>query len=186
MRIGMKSTEYGNRLEWLDSQHKRHVTAGVLIDSSKVNSAELDGRTVKIIPDGMPLGKITATGKYCPLKATKVASGGGSVTTCVLEDVTNLQVGDAVTIGGDAVTIATINRDTKAITWTGSQTIADGDAVIATDGSGVAALLLAERADLTDGDGIFGAIDMARVREARLPIKLTAQSRSELKMVTFV
>ncbi|MCG8401375.1 MAG: hypothetical protein MJA84_07230 [Firmicutes bacterium] len=170
----------------MDSEKKRHVTSGVVIDSAKVNSEVVDGKTVKIVPDGMPLGKITASGKYCPLKATKVLSGGGSgVVTCVLEETKNFQVGDAITIGGHAATIDTVNYDTGAITWTGALTIADSDAVICTDGSGVAALILAERANVTDGDGIFGAIDMARVKEARLPVKLTAASKAELKMITF-
>ena len=180
----MKTTQYGSRKEWLDSEKKRHLTAGVIIDSTKVR---VDANSKKTVPDGMVLGKITATGKYAPLKATRVTGGAGATqASCVVEEVTNFQVGDEVTIGANTKTITAIDYVTKTISWTGDIVVAEGDVVKSTDGSGVAAAILAEHADLTDGDGKFGAIDWARVREARLPIKLTAASKAELNQITFV
>lgn len=190
MNFGLQSKTIGGQTNILDSSHVRYIRGAVTIDKSKVGigwNQTINGLVRKILPPGVPLAKNASSGKFVPVRSTTVKSGGGSsVTTCVLEDPKAFAAADAVTIGGDAVTIATIDYSTGAITWSGAVTIADNDAVLGTGGEGKALCILADEQDLTDLDQVSTGFDHARVIEARLPLKISAQIKTDLKEVAFV
>lgn len=188
--IGLKTKTFGESISILDSQHIRYIRGALTIDKDKVSTGfnvTRNGKTYKILPAGVPLAKNGTTGKYVPVRSTTVASGGGvGVTTCVLTEPKLFMAGDAITIGGDAVTIDTVNYETGAITWTGAVDIADGEAVLGTDGEGVALCLLGEEVDVTEYDQVTTGFDHARVIESRLPVTISAQIKSDLREVAFV
>lgn len=188
--IGLKTKTFGESINILDSQHIRYIRGALTIDKDKVSAGfnvTRDGKTHKILPAGMPLAKNGTSGKYVPVRSTTVESGGGADKTgCVLKEPKLFMAGDAVTIGGNAVTIDTVDYETGAITWTGAVTIADGDAVLGTDGEGVAKCILAEEVDVTDYDQVTTGFDHARVIEARLPVTISEQIKSDLREVAFV
>lgn len=104
---------------------------------------------------GTIMGKITATNLWVPCRRTTVLTGTGSVTTAVLTDSRHFKAGDKITIGTDAVTIATIDYTTDTITWSGAVTIAVAEAVFATAaqhlaGAEIARCVLGEFIDLYD------------------------------------
>lgn len=111
-------------------------THGVIYGRGRIDATyAYDGKNTGYedeIQAGTLMGRITASGIWVPCKRTTVASGGGAgVATCTLTNARAFKVGDTITIGGDAATIATINYSTNVITWTsGVQTIANADAVI--------------------------------------------------------
>lgn len=190
MNFGLQTKTIGGQISILDSAHVRYIRGAATIDKSKVGTGwnqTINGLVRKILPAGVPLAKNTSSGKYVPVRSTTVKSGGGSgVTTCVLDDPKAFMAGDAITIGGDAITIGTIDYATGAITWTGAQTIANGEAVLGTGGEGTALCILADEQDLTDLDQVAAAFDHARVIEARLPLKISAQVKTDLKEIAFV
>lgn len=188
--IGLKTKTFGESISILDSEHIRYIRGALTIDKDRVGAGfnvTRNGKTCKILAPGVPLAKNATSGKYVPVRSTTVKSGGGAdKTTCVLTDPKPFMVEDEITIGGDEVTIDTIDYETGAITWTGAVTIADGDAVLGTDGEGVAKCLLAEEVDVTEFDQVATGFDHARVIEARLPVTISAQIKSDLKDVAFV
>lgn len=113
-------------------------TKGVEVVSGIIDSANAyDGGNTGYedeLRSGTPMARITSTKKWVPCKRTTVASGGGTVATCVLTSARAFKVGDTITINGDAITITGVNYSTNAITWTGNQTIVDGESVIAASG----------------------------------------------------
>ena len=190
MNFGLETKVFGGQNNILDSSHVRYIRGAVTIDKTKVGTGwnqTRNGLVRKILPPGVPLAKNTSSGKYLPVRSTTVASGGGSgVTTCVLTDPKAFMAGDAITIGGDAITIGTIDYATGAITWTGAQTVANGEAVLGTGGEGTARCILAEEEDLTDLDQVATGFDHARVIESRLPLTISAQIKTDLKEIAFI
>lgn len=99
-------------------------------------SLTIDGTNTGFTHDlrqGLPMGRITASGLWTICRRTTVLSGAGTVTTCVLTNPLGFMVGDKILIGTDAVTILTIDYTTGAITHS-SITLANGDAVVADSG----------------------------------------------------
>jgi hypothetical protein len=137
-----------------------------------------------VTDDGASTGAAVVTA----VAATPLAGGANDVVeTCTIKDAQNFQVGDSVVIGSNGAKVLTaVNKTTKAITWVGGIAVVVGDTVKTADGSQTAVYLLAERIDLTDGDIKAGAIDMARVIEARMPFAFSAAAKTELKNITFV
>jgi len=72
----------------------REVTNGITIDSSKITA---DGNGDKIIRIGMPMAKLTASGKWVPYKSG--ASDGSENPTVILKRTVNVRDGDHV-VGG--------------------------------------------------------------------------------------
>ncbi|CAM3706758.1 head decoration protein [Cohnella lubricantis] len=72
----------------------REVTNGITIDSAAV-AADANGD--KIIKKGMPMAKVTASGKYVPYNAA--GNDGSQNPTVILKRTINVKDGDAV-VGG--------------------------------------------------------------------------------------
>lgn len=61
--LELRTTKVGGELNIFDSGQVRWITGGVTIDYTTV-TANAEGK--RILPAGMPIGKITASGKYGP------------------------------------------------------------------------------------------------------------------------
>lgn len=72
----------------------REVTNGITIDSAVVTA---DGNGDKIIKKGMPMAKVTATGKWVPYNAA--GADGSQNPTVILKRTVNVREGDHV-VGG--------------------------------------------------------------------------------------
>lgn len=188
--LGLKTKTFGAQISILDSQHVRYIRGAVTIDKDKVSDGfnqTIDGKTYKILPAGVPLAKNGTSGKYVPVRSSVVTAGGGTgVTSCTVDEPKLFMPGDVVTIGANQVTLDSVDYNTGQITWTGGVDVNNGDKVIGTGGEGKAICLLAEEVDVTDADQVATAFDHARVIEARLPVKISDQIKSDLNEVKFV
>lgn len=72
----------------------REVTNGITIDSAAVTA---DGNGDKIIKKGMPMAKLTASGKFVPYNSA--GSDGSQNPTVILKRTINVKAGDHV-VGG--------------------------------------------------------------------------------------
>lgn len=193
MNIELRNTTINGEINIFDSSQIRWIRGAVTLDATKVNA---DSTGIKRLKVGMPLGKITASGKYSPVKKTTLASEALSTdTTITVVNVTYFQVGDAIDVSGTNATISSINYATNVITLTAAIGVAKaaGDSVKATDGSGDAVVMLGNEVLFTSYDASTGvghkdqlasAFDMARVIEARLPF-INALVKTDLKNISF-
>lgn len=194
--VTLRTRTVAGQVNILDSAKVRYVTGGVTLDVSKV-VADANGK--KSLKAGEFLGKITASGKYSPVKRSALSANAAAaqpnivLDAAVLGGAARFQVGDAITVGAENHTIQAINYATNTITLAANLAGAQnaGTAVKATDGSAVAALMLAEDVDFElDKSGIFGdqvatAFDWARVLSARLPRTPDATIKTELPGISF-
>jgi hypothetical protein len=80
----------------------REVTNGITIDSTAI-TADTNGD--KIIKKGMPMAKVTATGKYVPYKSD--GTDGSQNPTVILKRTVNVKDGDAVVGGYEVAKVIT-------------------------------------------------------------------------------
>lgn len=80
----------------------REVTNGITIDSTAI-AADVNGD--KIIKKGMPMAKVTATGKYVPYKSD--GTDGSQNPTVILKRTVNVKDGDAVVGGYEVAKVIT-------------------------------------------------------------------------------
>lgn len=144
---GYESLETFTPREFLYSLEKYKIKpGGVQLDGT--NGKDGGNTNTYDIRGGWLLGRITTTGKYVPLKRTRVNMTGATATDIVVDNAAPFVVGDVITIGGDTgLTISAIDYTTNTITIA-STTVADNDAVFAEDGSGTCRGILGEFARL--------------------------------------
>lgn len=194
MNLELKTTTYNGAVSILDSAQVRYIRGGATIDKAKVSDGYLttvNGVQRRIVPLGSFMGKITATGKYCPCKITTLAANALSTdTTLTLTNAKPFQPGDVLDVNGTQVTIAAagVNYTTNVITLTAAIGVAKtaGDVAKAKDGSETALFILYEEADVTENDQVVTGFDHARVITARLPIAPVAAIKTDLSGVAFV
>ncbi|MGP0583697.1 head decoration protein [Paenibacillus timonensis] len=80
----------------------REVTNGITIDSTAITA---DANGDKIIKKGMPMAKVTATGKYVPYKSD--GTDGSQNPTVILKRTVNVKDGDAVVGGYEVAKVIT-------------------------------------------------------------------------------
>ncbi|WP_059043955.1 head decoration protein [Paenibacillus rubinfantis] len=80
----------------------REVTNGITIDSTAI-TADVNGD--KIIKKGMPMAKVTATGKYVPYKSD--GTDGSQNPTVIIKRTVNVKDGDAVVGGYEVAKVIT-------------------------------------------------------------------------------
>ncbi|WP_339816793.1 head decoration protein [Paenibacillus sp. FSL R7-0216] len=80
----------------------REVTNGITIDSTAI-TADVNGD--KIVKKGMPMAKVTATGKYVPYKSD--GTDGSQNPTVILKRTVNVKDGDAVVGGYEVAKVIT-------------------------------------------------------------------------------
>lgn len=194
MNFQLRTTTFGGEVNIFDSAQIRWVRGGITIDATKVNADSTGNKRLKA---GMPLGKITASGKYSPVKKTTLAAAAASTnTTITVTNAAYFQIGDQININGTNATISSINYATNVITLSAAIGAAKaiGDSVKATDGSGDAVVMLGEDVLFTDynsttgvshRDQVVSAFDMARVITARLPF-INDLVKADLKHISFV
>lgn len=108
--------------------------------------------------EGCLMAKITASGKWVPVKRTNVTADGGATATAIpVVNAAFFKVGDTITVGGDSgKTITAVNYSTNTITVSGSAfTFANDEAVIASGdlaGAQTAIAVLDEHVNLRDSE----------------------------------
>lgn len=119
------------------------------IDSSKSYDGANTGKEYEL-RRGTLMGLISATNKWCPCKRTVIATGGsGTTTSIVVTDARAFQVGDTISMGADTdKVISAIDYGTNTISYSGNTTTADGEAVVAQDGSQTCRGILDEEVNL--------------------------------------
>jgi|GEM_PF-2497754 hypothetical protein len=162
----------------------REVTNGVTIDTTKVPAA-VDGS--KLIKKGMPVAKITASGKFRPYTGTTVqTTAAASATAVILTDASRLIVGDEVTIGSETKTISAINYGTNTITVTAlSAEKTAGTAVATTDGGADPSVILKRAIDVKAGDHVVAGFEMAKVIASRIPVTVDTTLRQKMLHIVF-
>lgn len=167
----------------------REVTNGITIDYTKV-PADADGN--KIIRIGMPVSKITASGKFRPYTTNKLAANiAANATTATFVDPIQWIVGDVLKFdngsANENVTILTINQTTKAITFaaiTNAYTTANG--IIATaDGGETPTVILKRSVNVKDGDHVVGGYEVVKVIKERIPVTVDAALIAKMPHVVF-
>lgn len=189
MDLQIKTTTYGGEVNWLTSEQKRFIEKGVTIDYTKV---PLDDDNKRIIKSGMRLAKITASGKYCPVKVAEVhAEAAAAQADVKVKKGHNIQVGDVLQLNNEQGTVNAIDTtpaDHDVLTMNGNlaNILAAGTDIYTVDGSGEAKLLLYPHdVDCTDGDVIVSGLDWCRVKEDRLPGHLCLYEKINLSDVKF-
>lgn len=189
--LGLKTKTFAGEVNILDSQHARYIRGGATIDRAKVSdgfNTLVDGLTRKILKVGTFLAKL-ASGKWCPAKVSELAQAAAAANnTLTLKSAKAFQPGDVIDVGGTQATIAAagVNYATNVVTLTAAIGVdkAVDTSVKATDG-GVAACILTEEVDVTDGDQVTTGIDHGRVITARLPVAPVQAVKDALKEITF-
>lgn len=114
--LELRTTKVGGELNIFDSGQVRWITGGVTIDHTTV-TANAEGR--RILPAGMPIGKITASGKYGPYKpgVTGVKASG----TIDVDGATATISGDkSSAYNGIEIKFETIESGDAGATWNGN------------------------------------------------------------------
>lgn len=162
----------------------REVTNGITIDATKVPAAT-DGS--KLIKKGMPMAKVSASGKFRPYTGTTVQTTAASAATAViLTDASRLVVGDGVKIGNETKTISAINYGTNTITVTAlaAEQVA-GTAVATTDGGQTPSVILKRAIDVKDGEHVVAGFEIAKVIAARIPVTVDDTLRGKMPHIVF-
>jgi hypothetical protein len=176
---------YTTDVEFLASR-KNIVTKPVTLDADMFRTGQYTANK-KIANSATPLGKVTASGLYGPVKKTTVKTTAAiGATNVELTDARFFQVGDSVVIGTEASkAISAINYDTNTITVTAlAAEQAAGVTVKANNGLETAECILFNTVDLTDGDAAVAAVTQAVVREARIPA-VNSLIKADLARVEF-
>lgn len=168
----------------------REVTNGITIDASKVPAAA-DGS--KVIKKGMPMAKVTASGKWRPYTGglALAANVSSSAVSATLNDVSRLVVGDKLNFSNgtnnEDVTITDINMSTKAISFaavTNAYTTANG-VITNADGGDSPIVILKRAIDVKDGDHVVGGFEVAKVISARIPVTVDAALKAKMPHIVF-
>ena len=132
---GYESLETFTPREFLYSLEKQKIKpGGVQLDGTNGIDGGNTGTTYDI-RSGWLLGRITSSGKYVPLKRTRVNMTGATATDIVVDNSYPFAAGDVISIGSDTgLTISAVDYTTHTITIA-STTVADNEAVVAEDGS---------------------------------------------------
>lgn len=168
----------------------REVTNGITIDYLKVPADSLGD---KKILKGMPMSKITASGKYRPYTGglTLVADIAIGAVTATLNDVSRLVVGDVLHFDNgttnENVTILTINTTTKAITFAATtNAYTTVNAIITNaDGGDAPTVILKRQVNVKDGDHVVAGFEIAKVISARIPVTVDATLISRMPGIIF-
>jgi hypothetical protein len=175
---------YSTDVEFLASK-KNLVPKAVTIDADLVRTGQYTADR-KIIKSGTPIGKVTATGLYGPVRKTTLAANVGvGATSSVLVDARFFMTGETILINNESVTITSINYDTNTI---GHAALAGahnaGVTVREDNGLETADCILMNSLDVTDGDAAGAAVTQAVVREARIPA-INSLIKADLTRVEF-
>lgn len=139
---------------------------GIVVDGTKSKDGANTNYTFELRA-GWAMGRITASGKYCPCKRTQVNGTSGSVTQITVDNAAPFVVGDTITVGGDTGKVITaIDYTANTIDWSGAITVADNDVVFCEDGSGICCGFLADFVRLRNADN-----DAAEDKSAKLLIE---------------
>lgn len=162
----------------------REVTNGITLDATKV-PADADGN--KKILKGMPVAKITATGKYRPYTGTTVATTAAVGATSVeLSDASRLIVGEEVTIGSETKTISAIDYDTNTITVTALAGEQEAGVVVAsTDGGQNPTVILKRHVNVKDGDHVVGGYEVGKFLADRIPVTVDDTLKGKMPHIVF-
>lgn len=134
---------------------------GVLLDGA--NGKDGGNTNTYDLRAGWLLGRITATGKYVPLKRTQVNLSDATVTALVVDNSYPFVVGDVITVGADTgITITAINYTTHTLTIA-STAVANNEAVFAEDGSGICRGILYDFARLRNVENTAAADKIAEM-----------------------
>ena len=176
MYVG-KKTSYKTTPSALTSQDYRAIEGGVFIDSSKVPLIDQK----KILRRNEMLGKITASGEYRAVGYTKVTAA-GTVNTVKLDNVRWAVVNDVITVKDQTGrNVTAIDYANNTITFDGAAVaVVIGDVVKLEDGAEKAELFLPDEVDVTEGDQLAGGYDMCRLNEARMPIIVHDQIKTDV------
>lgn len=163
----------------------REVTNGITLDASKV-PADVDGN--KKIKKGMPLGKITASGKFRPYTGTKLtAAAAMGATTITVADAGRLVNGDTITIAAEAATISSIDYATNVITLSAGLASAKsiGDIVASNDGGENPTIILKRYVNVKDGDHVVGGYEVGKFLTDRIPVTVDATLIDKMPHIVF-
>lgn len=167
----------------------REVTNGITIDASKVPA---DAKGNKIIKKGMPMAKITASGKFRPYTANKLAANAAaSATSAQFVDPIQWVVGDVLTLSNgtqnETKTITAINYETKTVSFsalTNAYTTANG-VINTTDGGENPSVILKRTVNVKDGDHVVGGYEVAKIIAARVPVTVDAALKGKMPQIVF-
>lgn len=170
-------------IEFLLSDHK--TTRGITLDADLVRTGQYEANK-QILKAGTPIGEVTATGLHGPVKKTTLAANvAAGAANSTLTDARFFQVGDTILIDAEAVTITSINYDTRVI---GHAALAGahnaGVTVREDNGLETAVGILTQSVDLTDGDVAAAVVTHAVVREVRI-LGINALIKADLPKVEF-
>jgi hypothetical protein len=167
----------------------REVTNGITIDYTKVPA---DASGDKIIKKGMPLSKITASGKFRPYTNNKLAANvAASATSATFVDPIQWVVGDTIKLDNgttnETKVLVTVDPATKTVTFvalTNAYTTANG--IISTiDGGESPTVILKRQVNVRDGDNVVGGFEIAKVISARIPVAVDAALKAKMPGITF-
>lgn len=179
-------SSYETDVEFLASR-KNMVTKAVTLDADLVRTGQYTANK-KILKSGTPLGKVTATGLFGPVKKTTVKTTAAANQKLVeLTDARFFQVGDTIVVGSEAAqAIAALNYDTGVATMTNNLVAEQAAGVTVKEDNGLetADCILFNTIDLTDGDAAAAALTQAVVKEARIPA-VNSLIKADLSRVEF-
>jgi hypothetical protein len=167
----------------------REVTNGITIDYTKVPADALGDRIVK---KGMPLSKITASGKFRPYTNNKLAANvAASATSATFVDPIQWVVGDTIKLDNgttnETKVLVTVDPATKTVTFTAltnAYTTVNG--IISTiDGGESPTVILKRQVNVRDGDNVVGGFEIAKVLSARIPVTVDAALKAKMPGITF-
>lgn len=118
-----------------DSNNVELRPGPILIDGT--NGKDGGNTNTYDIRRGWLMGRITATGKYVPLRRTQVNMADATTTSLVVDNSYPFKAGDTISIGSDTgVAVSAVDYTTHTLTIA-STAVADNEAVIVADGSGI-------------------------------------------------
>jgi hypothetical protein len=167
----------------------REVTNGITIDYTKVPT---DASGDKIIKKGMPLSKITASGKFRPYTNNKLAANvAANATSATFVDPIQWVVGDTIKLDNgttnETKVLVTVDPATKTVTFTAltnAYTTVNG--IISTiDGGESPTVILKRQVNVRDGDNVVGGFEIAKVLSARIPVTVDAALKAKMPGITF-
>lgn len=148
--------------EFFYSLEKQKIKpGGILLDGTNGIDGGNTGYTYDLRA-GWLMGQITASGKYVPLKRTRVKTGTtGTVTALTVDNAAAFIAGDVITVGADTgLTVSAVDYTTNTLTIS-STAVVDGEAVFAEDGSKTCRGILFEFARLRNYDNSAAADKIA-------------------------
>lgn len=124
------------------------VPGGVQLDSANCYDGANTGFEY-LIRAGWLLAKNTTSGKYCTVKRTQANGAGSATATLIVDNAAAFKAADAITIGGTAAVISSVDYTTNTITLTATKTWSD-NAVVIVSGMESAVAVLGEDVQLYD------------------------------------